>query len=132
MLTLPTFQSAVVEVGGGRNLRSQAQLMPYQAFVKAIGGSRPVKNLSIGDFVYVLTNPHRGRKGQLIKKRGYTQWYIRLVPKNRREFPTVIYRTKKHLSPCDSNDPVEFVFCECSRDERENEEFVCPYMACYH
>jgi hypothetical protein len=132
MLTLPTFQSAVVEVGGGRNLRSQAQLMPYQAFVKAIGGSRPVKNLSIGDFVYVLTNPHRGRKGQLIKKRGYTQWYIRLVPKNRREFPTVIYRAKKHLQRCESNDPDELVFCHCSRDERENEEFVCPYMACYH
>jgi hypothetical protein len=90
------------------------------------------KILTPGEFVYVLTNPHRGRKGQIVKKRGYTQMYIRLVPKSRREFPIFVYRAKKHLQRCESNDPDELVFCQCSRDERENEEFVCPYMACYH
>jgi hypothetical protein len=104
----------------------------FAALLYPAAGRHPQKNLSIGDFVYVLTNPHRGRKGQLIKKRGYTQWYICLVPQHRREFPIIIYRTRKHLYECDSDDPVQFVFCECSRDERENEEFVCPYMACYH
>jgi hypothetical protein len=94
--------------------------------------SRQQDNLSIGDFVYVCTNPHRGRKGQLIKKRGYTQWYIRLIPQHRREFPIIIYRSRKHLYQCYIDDPVQFVFCECSRDERENEEFVCPYWGCYH
>ncbi|MGL5936668.1 MAG: hypothetical protein ACRCZI_13725, partial [Cetobacterium sp.] len=52
-------------------------------FYPAVAG-RPQKNLAVGDWVYVMTNPHRGRKGQLIQKRGYTQWYIRLVPKHRR------------------------------------------------
>jgi hypothetical protein len=99
----------------------------YRAF-----GSTQQKDLSIGDFVYVCTNPHRGRKGQLIKKRGYTQWYISLIPQHRREFPIIIYRSKKHLYECNIDDPLQFVFCECSREERENEELVCPYWGCHH
>jgi hypothetical protein len=104
----------------------------FAALLYPAAGSRPEKNLAVGDWVYVLTNPHRGRKGQIIKKRGYTQWYIQLVPQHRREFPIIIYRDRKHLYECDSDDPAIFEFCLCSKDERENEEFVCPCWGCYH
>jgi hypothetical protein len=123
----PPVQGAVADLQSGPEIN-----LTLADFVQATVGSRPEKNLAVGDWVYVLTNPHRGRKGQIIKKRGYTQWYIRLVPKNRREFPIIIYRARKHLYGCYSDDLDQFEFCYCSKDERDDESFVCPYWGCCH
>jgi hypothetical protein len=87
---------------------------------------------AIGDWVYVMTNPHRGRKGIILRKRGYTYRYIEPVPRNKREFPSIVYRMSKNLYPADSDDPDNFVFCYCEMDERNNKEFACPYTGCYH